>query len=433
MRSKLDQALQQRFQLAIQQSYSIGNFLSACIRKHRELTSHQEGARGRGRPRVDSLLDILDGIAEFGTSASSLQDHVLLFQTVCHFPLLNFVNEPMSHFVTGEVRAAVANLADRIHHDCKVPDNLHQANINGNIFASTVSNTQSPPLSDPINYQTITPVDGDGFATNIDRNKEKPLQDAVYVRFHGIDAPELSAVHFFKTNDLDHVFVKRIGHLSMCAVHFFLRLFISQGSAELCEELVREGFLQTIDVYNRPIKEYWLKFSSSAVTESEQTFIEYLEILVNGKPEMRERLMSPFQITTACPSKPFLISLNALLVITGFCHVFTKYMQDNRLLALQAVAKENKIGPLWCDATRNYIYGAQCDTSEDAVLRHFTVTSATNASANYYSEKILPWHERQATKQLCSLKTTRTEANANLTKALVGREPHSGMYIDITR
>ena len=433
MRSKLDQALQQRFQLALQQSYSIGNFLSACIHKHRELTSHQEGERRRGRPRVDSLLDILDGIAEFGTSASSLQDHVLLFQTVCHFPLLNFVNEPMCHFVTGEVRTAVAHLADRIHHDCRVPDNLHQANINGNIFTSTVSNTQSPPLSDPINYQTVTPVDGDGFATNIDRNKEKPLQDAVYVRFHGIDAPELSAVHFFKTNDLDHVFVKRIGHLSMCAVHFFLRLFISQGSAELCEELVREGFLQTIDVYNRPIKEYWLKFSSSAVTESEQTFIEYLEILVNGKPEMRERLMSPFQITTACPSKPFLISLNALLVITGFCHVFTKYMQDNRLLALQAVAKENKIGPLWCDATRNYIYGAQCDTSEDAVLRHFTVTSAANASANYYSEKILPWHERQATKQLCSLKTTRTEANANLTKALVGREPHSGMYIDITR
>ena len=433
MLSKLDQALQQRLQLAIQQSYSIGWFLSACINKHRELTSHQEGQRQRGRPRVESLLDILDGIEDFGTSASCLQDHIMLFQTVSQFPILNFVNEPMSHFVTAEVRTAVTHLADRIHHECKVPDNLHQANINAIIFTSTVSNTQSPPLSAPINYQTLTPVDGDGFATNIDRSKDKPLQGAIYVRFHGIDAPELSAVHFFKTNDLDHVFVKRMGHLSMCAVHFFLRLFVIQGSAELCEELVREGFKQTTDVYNRPIKEYWFKFSSSAVTESEQTYIDYLETLLNGKPEMRERLMSPFQITTACPSKPFLISLNALLVITGFCHVFTKYIQDNRLLALQALAKQNKIGPLWCDATRNFIYGAQCDTSEDAVLRHFTVTSAANASANYYSEKILPWHERQATKKLCSLKTTRSEANANLTKALAGREPQSGMYIDITR
>ncbi|KAL9978007.1 hypothetical protein ACROYT_G015481, partial [Oculina patagonica] len=127
---------------------------------------------------------------------------------------------------------------------------------------------------------------------------------AIYVRFHGIYAPELSAVHFFKTNDLDHVFVKRLGHLSLCAVHFFFRLFLIQGSAELCKELVQEGFSQLIDMYKRPIKEYWFKFSSPIVTEAEQTYIGYLETLVSGKPEMHERLMSPFHNKTASPTKP---------------------------------------------------------------------------------------------------------------------------------
>ena len=429
--SKLHQALQQRWQLAIQQSYSIGNFLFFCIQQHRRLTILPEGDRRRGRPRVASLLHVLDGIEGF-TSASNLQDQLLLFQTVCHFPLLMYVNKPLSHLVIGEVRTAVENLTDRIHRQCEVPQNIHHAHIKGSHFSSTVSDTQSPPLSAPINYHTVTPNDGDGLVTNINASQRDPLHGAVHVRFNGIDAPELSAVHFYKTNDLDHVFVKRIGHLSLCAVHFFLRLFVLEGTAELCEELVREDFEQPDDVYGRPLKEYWFRFPSASVTRNEQNFIDYLVTLVHGKAEARERFMSPFHISAASSSKPFLISLNALLVITGFCHVFTKYCQDNRLLALQAVAKDNKLGPLWCGPTCNYIYGAQSNTSEDAVLNHRTNTTASNGTSSYYTEKILPWHERKATKQLCSAKTTRSQALENLTKPLVQKEPYSGMYIDIT-
>lgn len=163
---------------------------------------------------------------------------------------------------------------------------------------------------------------------------------------------------FFKTDDLSQLFIKRMGHLRLCAVFFFLRRFFVEGNAQLCEDLPQEDFDTPVDVYNHPLKEYWFKFSSPRVTEHEETFSNdlhtlflttyiyiHLEILVHGKPEMCD-LKSPFGITRASVSRPFLISLNALLVITGSSHVFTKYSQDNRLLALQAVAKANKMGPL---------------------------------------------------------------------------------------
>ena len=70
----------------------------------------------------------------------------------------------MSRLGTGEVQTAVAHLADR--HECNIPDNMHQVNINGNLLTSTVTNTQSPSLSDAINYQTVTSIDGDRLATN---------------------------------------------------------------------------------------------------------------------------------------------------------------------------------------------------------------------------------------------------------------------------
>ena len=58
----------------------------------------------RGRPNHNSILDILNGIDDLGASASSLHDQIAIFNTVSKFPLLNYVNEPMSHFVSNEVR-----------------------------------------------------------------------------------------------------------------------------------------------------------------------------------------------------------------------------------------------------------------------------------------------------------------------------------------
>ena len=340
----------------------------------------------------------------------------------------------MSHLVNGDVKAAVSKLADFIHSQCKVPDNMHTSFLKMCPYTSTTNTTESPPLSHPIDYSTVIPNDGDGLITNIDttRSRTNPLHGAVWVRLQGIDAPELSSVHFFKTNNLSHVFMKRIGHLSLCGLHFFLRLFLLQGNAVFCEELCDDS--EPIEPsYKRPLKEYWFKFSSPDITQEQESFLNYIESLVGGESQMRERLMSPYPISEASDSNPFLISLNALLVVTGFCHVYTKHSQDNRLLALQAVAKAQKVGPLWCGPTRNYIYGAQSDTSEDVILRHFTPETTLNAMRSYNAERILPWHERSTKKKLCSAKTTRSEANENLNKPLVGREPYSGLFIEITR
>ena len=82
---------------------------------------------------------------------------------------------------------------------------------------------------------------------------EEPLEKAEYTRLNAVNAPELSAVHFVKTDDLQHTFCKRLGHLSLCGIHLFLCLFVYTGCAELCEELPKDGLEYQEDVYGRRI------------------------------------------------------------------------------------------------------------------------------------------------------------------------------------
>ena len=89
-----------------------------------------------------------------------------------------------------------------------------------------VSNTESPPLSGSFPYHTVTACDG--VVENINVSDENPLRNAVYTCLNGADAPELFTVHFFKTQDPSHVFVKRIGCLRLCGLHFVLRMFLYQ-------------------------------------------------------------------------------------------------------------------------------------------------------------------------------------------------------------
>ena len=173
-------------------------------------------------------------------------------------------------------------------------------------------------------------------------------------------------------------------------------------NAEFCEQLPKNEFDLPTDIYNRPLKEFWFRFSSPQITEQEKNYINYLELLLSGQPEICLRLMSPISNTQATTSNYFLISLNALLVVTGFCHVFTKFSQENNLLAIQEVAKAKKVGPLWCGSTRSFIYGAQNSPANDVILKYFTPEATGNATQSYYREKILPWHERQLIKKLCS-------------------------------
>ena len=109
----------------------------------------------------------------------------------------------------------------------------------------------------------MTACDVDGLVTNIDiTNSNDPLTNANYTRLAGIDAPELYTVHFFKTTNLDHVFIKCIGRL--CEVHFFLRLSVLNGSESFCKELTREDFRDPVDCHSRTLKEYWFQFTTLA-------------------------------------------------------------------------------------------------------------------------------------------------------------------------
>ena len=446
--SKLHQALQQRFQLAIQQSYSIGIFLSECIRVHNRIQQEQgnelEQTRSRGRPKRSSLLEKLDDIEELAVSSSCLQDHVTISQTVSNFPLLAFVNEPMSHLASADVRHVTSFLPDKIHHDCHVPVNVSDAHQRLSPFESFISDDgESPKLSAPIPYHTVCTNDGDGLILNIDIDSPDPLKErhVKYVRLNSIDAPERGSIHFVKTDDLSNVYCKRMGHLSLCGIHFFVKLFAYTGTSDLCEEITKDGYSEPFDVYDRPLKEFWFRFSSSP-NNAEERLIRHLDSLVGIQSRARRRLMSPFPVSEATNSKPFMLSLNALLVVTGFCHVFTRFCQDNLLLELQEVAKNNQLGPIWCGPSRNFIFECTSANNDDLVLKKFNERTTTQLPNRGYpiqnlqhrdSKPLLPWHERQMEKTLCSSQTTRSQALENNSKPLVGKQPQFCMHFDITR
>jgi len=59
---------------------------------------------------------------------------------------------------------------------------------------------------------------------------------------------------------------------------------------ELCEELAKDAMECQEDLYGRPIKEFWLRFTAPP-TEKEVTFLLTLEALVRAESEARKRLM----------------------------------------------------------------------------------------------------------------------------------------------
>ena len=138
----------------------------------------------------------------------------------------------------------------------------------------------------------------------------------------------------------------QVGHITLCAVHLFLQMLLFWGSTKLCEELPQEVASQPRDIYKRALKEYWFKFTTPLSQHLENVILQSLEELVPPTSESRKRLMSPFPASMATATNPFFLSLNALLVVSGFCHVFTKYCQDGFLLWLQAIARENNLGPI---------------------------------------------------------------------------------------
>lgn len=159
-----------------------------------------------------------------------------------------------------------------------------------------------------------TVCDGDVLVTKIDLALHDPLKDDVFTRLNnGIAKPKLPNVHFFKTQDLRCVFIKHVGDLLL-----FMCMFFLNGRATLHKEIHGDKYNAPLDIYNHLLEEYLLRFSNPTVTERKTTSFIILNFGSVGNMKIRGRLMSPIQVTAARTSKPFLFSLHAVLVLTGF-------------------------------------------------------------------------------------------------------------------
>ena len=110
-------ALNQKYQLAVQQSREIGCFLAVAGKRFDNRTGTTSSSQGtRGRPKKQKLVDILDQQIDIGAAPSTLSDAEKVFTATNSFPMLKskFVNEPCSHLSNASVRAALKVLPEVI-------------------------------------------------------------------------------------------------------------------------------------------------------------------------------------------------------------------------------------------------------------------------------------------------------------------------------
>ena len=222
-----------------------------------------------------------------------------------------------------------------------------------------------PNLSAAIHRNTIVANDGDGIVTSVNVNATNPLERAKFTRLADIDALEWEAIHFIKVElpSGDTFQLNRfLRHYSMLGLNFLLHVFNDGRSCGLLHyELPREGFQVPTNPFNREIRQYWIRWLT-APTENQLVLLDKLASLVDGSG-LRSRLMSHHDPCQASENEPFLISLNAALVLMGFAFVFTKYCCHKILIALQGVAKQKGLGPIWCDVNFNQMNGI-CSKSQ---------------------------------------------------------------------
>ena len=263
-----------------------------------------------------------------------------------------------------------------------------------------------PNLSAAIHPNTIVANDGDGIVTSVNVNAINPLEHAKFTRLADIDAPEREAIHFIKVElpSGDTFQLNRfLGHYSMLGLNFLLHVFNDGSCGLLHYELPREGFQVPTGPFNREIRQYWIRWLT-APTENQLVLLDKLASLVDGSG-LRSRLMSNHDPRQASENEPFLISLNATLVLMGFAFVFTKYCCDKNLIALQGVAKQKGLGPIWCDANFNQMNGI-CSKSQadyrrmvfeagiDFEYMHQKGFPTSRPTASGSREWLLPWNER---------------------------------------
>ena len=89
------------------------------------------------------------------------------------------------------------------------------------------------------------------------------------------------------------------------------------------------------------MNEYWFKFLASPPERELRILDAIIETCDGLEANQKAVLLSLFDPRLTTAERPFYLSLNALLVLSGNCHVFTRFCQDQQLLDVQGVAKAN--------------------------------------------------------------------------------------------
>lgn len=269
-----------------------------------------------GRPHANSIYEAIS-FYDPSLPARSLRDTTYVNQSLSKFPILSFVNEPMSHFQNASIKPFISTITDVMHERSSVPENISNAYRYCCPFVMRSSNLSLNSLQE-ISKSLLLPNDGDGIAQlSDDRDPSQPLMNAVFHRLYGIDAPELYSVSFVTINS--KTFYRRNGHLSHLALRYFIETF---KSAKVYVE--RTVLAQQVDRHNRPLSSFWFGWQEKP-TSDELKLLDHLEQLLRTEPlEIKERVMSQIDPRMASEHQQYFINLNALLVITGFCHVFVK-------------------------------------------------------------------------------------------------------------
>lgn len=241
--------------------------------------------------------------------------------TMTKFPLLSYVNEPISHFSSGLVRQSAELLGDVLHDSFSVPPNIASAYENGSPYKLDATDITPQSLSPPIPFSKLVINDGDGL---VELNNSGQLRnDSIYHRFFAVDAPELYSTNFINING--KLFKRRNGHLSHLAVHYYINNFAGPaGTAEIRKQYPRSGQIPT-DRYRREITSFWFVWHTSPNASELCILDDILNMLHTQEERVIRRVASNIHPRAATAENPFLVNLNALLVLSGFCHVYTRY------------------------------------------------------------------------------------------------------------
>ena len=255
-------ALQQKFQLTLQQTAELGKLLWAAMKAALLQGEDEDDEDGntenpRRRPQI---TEVLDKQVNVDVSSSSMTEAMAMHRNLQEFPIRAVLNEPITHLANKYVQRVLKNLPDEIHRECQVGQELHDAYLTQSAYVASVPERGRFTVSEPINVETVAVNDGDGIILGVDPASERPLQQATYTRLNRIDAPELFAVHYVRNeNTAGDVLEQFKGHSSLVGVHFFLDLFVSKGEAQFCYQLPRDGKTEPKDFYGSPLKEFWFQ------------------------------------------------------------------------------------------------------------------------------------------------------------------------------